>query len=262
MARNKKADDFFCIYYINFNKVFEIAMLLDNKVVTGEEKQKSNTNSVKLAAKVKAMLATVFDSSAEASYDYSRGSQLKTTVEIKMTNSVVLKDLMEQIGVSDTNISNAQNGQLIKIDDVNLSLVNEEETRQIKLVKQGVLDKFIHEDISIGEVMKPMLNDYSYQLIGKKENENYLIKIPANSENEFENNYTIDDLLLGEVSIIGVYKGLKTFDDLKNTFSYLTKDNEENQESEIIDSNSGEDVNIEVTYHYIDILAITQKIHM
>ncbi|PEI52001.1 hypothetical protein COF59_19140 [Bacillus pseudomycoides] len=261
MGREKKDSEFFCLYYINFNKVFEIAMLLDNKVVTAEEKQKDNKHSVKLAAKVKTMLATVFDSSAEASYDHSRGSQLKTTVEVKMTNSVVLKELISQISVTDINISSAKYGQLIKIDDVNLSLVNEEETRQIKLVKQGVLDKFIHEDISIGELMKPMLSDYSYQLTGEKEDENYLIKIPANSENEFENNYTIDDLLLGQVSLIGIYKGLKNSDDLKNTFAYLSNTNN-NQDTEITDSNTGEEVNVEKSYHYIDILAITQKIHM
>lgn len=261
MVRIKKENNFFCLYYINFNKVFEIAMLLDNKVATAEEKQKDNTHNVKLATKVKTMLAVVFDSSAEASYNYSHGSHLKTTVEIKMTNSVVLKELINKIKVNDTNISNAQQGQLVKIDDVNLSLVNEEETRQIKLIKQGVLDKFVHEDISIGELVKPMLSDYSYHLTGKKENENYLIKIPANAENEFENNYTIDDLLLGKVSLIGVYKGLKSSDDLKNTFTYLSKDNND-QETEIMDSNTGENTKVNESYHYIDILAITQNIYM
>ncbi|WP_133295814.1 hypothetical protein, partial [Burkholderia reimsis] len=68
---------------------------------------------------------------------------------------MVLKDLIEEVKLSDKNINDAQEGQLILIDDVNLSLANEEETRQIKLVKQGVLDRFVHEDISLGEVMKP-----------------------------------------------------------------------------------------------------------
>lgn len=177
-----------------------------------------------------------------------------------MTNSVVLKELIEEVKLSDKNIENAREGKLILIDEVNLSLVNEEETRQIKLVKQGVLDRFIHEDISLGEIMKPMLNDYSYQLTGKKGEENYLIKIPANADNEFENNYTIDDLLLGKVTLIGIYNGLKSSNDLKNTFTYL-KGNE-TQNDGIIDSQTGEEINEIEKYHYIDILAITQKIHM
>lgn len=259
MARKKKAE-LFCLYYINFSKVFEIAMLLDNKVITGEEVQKDSNHSIKLAAKVKNMLAMVFEGSADVGYDYSRGSQLRKTVEIKMTNSVVLKDLITEIKVDDENISTAQEGQLVQIDDVHLSLVNEEETRQIKLVKQGALDRFIQDDISIGELVKPMLSDYSYQLTGKKGNENYLIKIPANTENEFENNYTIDDLLLGKVSLIGVYNGVKSSKDLKNTFTYLTQNN--TQDEEILDSHTGENNNTDETYHYIDILAITQKIHM
>lgn len=259
MGSNKKSE-LFCLYYINFSKVFEIAMLLDNKVTTTEELQKDSKHNIKLAAKIKNMLAMVFEGSADISYDYSRGSQLKKTVEIKMTNSVVLKDLTTEIKVNDTNISKAKEGQLVQIDDVHLNLVNEEKARQIKIVKQGALDKFIHEDISIGELMKPMLSDYSYQLTGKKGEENYLIKIPANAENEFENNYTIDDLLLGKVSLIGIYNGIKSFKDLKNTFTYLTQNNAEDEE--IRDSNTGENNNIRESYHYIDILAITQKIHM
>ncbi|PET23445.1 hypothetical protein [Bacillus thuringiensis] len=259
MGRNKRKD-LFCLYYINFNKVFEIAMLLDNQIITGEETQKNRNHSLKLAAKIKNMLAMVFEGTADIGYNYSKGSQLKKTVEIKTTNSVVLKDLIEEVKLSDKNIENAREGKLILIDDVNLSLVNEEETRQIKLVKQGVLDRFIHEDISLGEIMKPMLNDYSYQLTGKKGEENYLIKIPANADNEFENNYTIDDLLLGKVTLIGIYNGLKSSNDLKNTFTYL-KGNE-TQNDGIIDSQTGEEINEIEKYHYIDILAITQKIHM
>ncbi|WP_156575167.1 hypothetical protein [Bacillus luti] len=259
MERNKRKD-LFCLYYINFNKVFEIAMLLDNQIITGEETQKNSNHSLKLAAKIKNMLAMVFEGTADIGYNYSKGSQLKKTVEIKMTNSVVLKDLIEEVKLSDKNIENAREGKLILIDDVNLSLVNEEETRQIKLVKQGVLDRFIHEDISVGEIMKPMLNDYSYQLTGNKGEENYLIKIPANADNEFENNYTIDDLLLGKVTLIGIYNGLKSSNDLKNTFTYL-KENETQNEG-IIDSQTGEEINEIEKYHYIDILAITQKIHI
>lgn len=259
MAKKKKVD-LFCLYYINFNKVFEITMLLDNKVITGEETQNNSNHSMKLAAKIKGMLAMVYEGTADIGYDYSKGSQLRKTVEIKMTNSVVLKDLIEEVKLSDRNIKDAQEGQLILVDDVNVSLVNEEETRQIKLVKQGVLDRFVHEDISLGEVMKPMLSDYSYQLTGKKGEDNYLIKIPVNADNEFENNYTIDDLLLGKVSLIGIYNGVKSSSDLKNTFTYL-KDNG-TQEDQIRDSQTGEETNIIEKYHYIDILAITQKIHM
>lgn len=259
MARKKK-NDLFCLYYINFNKVFEIAMLLDNKVITSEETQHNSNHSLKLAAKIKGMLAMIYEGTANIGYDYSKGSQLRKTVEIKMTNSVILKDLIEEVKLSDKNIRNAQEGQLILIDDVNLSLVNEEETRQIKLVKQGVLDRFIHEDISLGEVIKPMLSDYSYQLTGKKGEDNYLIKIPANADNEFENNYTIDDLLLGKVTLIGIYNGVKSSKDIKNTFTYLKENGTE--ENQVIDSHTGEETNVIEQYHYIDILAITQKIHM
>ena len=43
----------FSIYYINFEKVFEIAMLLDNKEVTSLEEDTGKSNRVKIGAKYK-----------------------------------------------------------------------------------------------------------------------------------------------------------------------------------------------------------------
>ncbi|PDY26967.1 hypothetical protein [Bacillus thuringiensis] len=264
---NVKKPDYFCVYYINFEKVFEIAMLIDNKVAVTEESSGDSKHTFKVSARIQAMLSKIFNASGDSSYEYAKSSGLKRTVEIKSTNSVILKDLIDEIKVTDETISSGQEtqeGQLIIINDIPLSILNEDEMRQMKLIKQGLFDRFTHEDISIGELFKSIANDYSYQMIGTKgENNKYLIKIPSDAENEFENKYTIDDLLMGEVTIIGIYKGQKEVKDLKSTFRYLTENGQSEEQNEIRHSSEQNNVALlEPKYHFIDVLAIVQKIKM
>lgn len=151
--------------------------------------------------------------------------------------------------------------------------------RQMKLIKRGLLDKFIHEDMSIGELMKTISEDYNYLLTSNRFDKKVLIKIPSKLENEFENNYTIDDILNGSTTIIGVYRGLRKLEDFKSTFQYLTSVGSENDVEEdstgadIIESSSEYPQNAKQyevdndnyhydNYHYIDVLAIIQKIEL
>ncbi|WP_411955607.1 hypothetical protein ACKXGF_14400 (plasmid) [Alkalibacillus sp. S2W] len=253
----------FNVFYINFEKVFEIAMLLDNEVVTTKEKTDDSKHRTKLSAKIQALLAGVFNGSAQGEYEFSKGTNLKKTVEVKSTNAIILRELISSIKLTDTDIQEAQEGQLIIIDNVQLSLQNEEETRQMKLIKQGLLDKFTHEEISVGELLKNIGQDHSYLITSKKKmDEKYLFKIPSEVESEFENGYTIDDLFIGEVSIIGIHKGQRTISDLKSTFSYLTQENKVDDD-EILDSDTDEHkatYEDEKAFNYIDLLAIVQRI--
>ncbi|UOR14103.1 hypothetical protein [Halobacillus amylolyticus] len=256
--------DHFSVFYLNFDKVFEIAMLLDNKVPTQEDQNEQKTHTTKLTARLKAMLSTIFTAEGEGSYEFSKATGLNKTVEIKTTNAVILRSLISAIKVVDGDIDKANEGQLVLINDIELSLSNEEETRQMKLVKQGVLDRFTHEDISIGELMKTIGEDHSYLITAKKNSEQYLFKIPSEVQNEFENNYTIDDLFVGNVSLIGIYKGNREIRDLKSTFSYLTQndtsvDDEEIEESSESESGVEKDHNNEM-YRYLDLLAIVQRL--
>ena len=74
-----------------------------------------------------------------------------------------------------------------------------------------------------------MLQDYAYILKGTVFDDNIkdavaeiIIKIPLEIQNEFENKYCINDLLIGHVSIVGVYKGLVEEESISsNTFTYL-----------------------------------------
>ncbi len=260
----------FSIYYINFEKVFEIAMLLDNKEVTSLEEDTGKNQRVKIGAKIQATIKLIYSAFADGEYETSKTSNTKKIIEVKYTNAIFLKSIMDEIENQQTELSSSSEGQLV-IQDVKLTISNEEEMRQMKLIKQGLLDKFMEEDISIDEMLKTVTEDYSYLLTSSEDNKNILIKIPSKLENEFENNYTIDDILNGTTTVVGVYRGIRKSNDFKSTFQFLTAANQEENSEEvgeetIIESSSNPEPEAnsleEDEFHYLDVLAVIQKIKL
>ena len=94
-----------------------------------------------------------------------------------------------------------------------------------------------------------------------------------------ESSYSVDDLFIGKVSIVGLYKGKIKFESLKNSFEFfqelgtiqdLTLENK-NEVKEVQDSqfNNEENknnyffsssINDSKEFHYIDLLAIIQNV--
>ena len=66
-----------------------------------------------------------------------------------------------------------------------------------------------------------MLKDYKYYLMCEKDTEKFYIDIPMKAEKEFENEYSIYDLEIGKVNIIGIYRTDKYDPKNKTTFSKL-----------------------------------------
>ena len=99
-----------------------------------------------------------------------------------------------------------------------------------------------------------------------------IIKIPMEIQSEFENKYNINDLLIGHVSIVGIYKGIVGEEFItSNTFTYFQevgarKEKQEETVNKIIKSN-GESVSYDNImkkkdndYHFVDTLAIIQDV--
>lgn len=113
---------------------------------------------------------------------------------------------------------------------------------------------------------------YSYKLKGELtgSEEKLLVKIPLTFESEFENLYNVDDLFIGNVSLIGIYKGKTKINGLKNSFQFfqeLGQNSESDSDNEIHNSQyptatvvrlKSEDDGLD--YTYIDLLAIVQVI--
>lgn len=268
----------FNIYYINFPKVYELKMILSNIVKISQEVEKEDQSDERLESSIKAKLGTsileLFNISGgvSAKSETAERSKMIETFEVKATKSVILDEILNKSSITEFE-KQVPEGKLIQIKNVKLSLDNEEELRSAKLISNGMLKGLQlpeAEGLDINNVFNSILKDYAYKLIGKTDsNQKILIKIPTSFENEFESQYGIDDLFLGKVTILGIYKGKVKLDDLKNTIDYFSEigsaDASNRIGSEIKDSqlppNSGvaED-NEKSTYHFIDVLAILQNI--
>lgn len=278
----------FNIYYINFPKVYEIKMMLSNIISLNKEITKDL--SADGQASVKAKLGINFmewfkmgETEASADIKGTGSKKVFETFEIKTTKSVILNDIIEK-SKTIKDFSNMQEGELLRIDNLNLSLENEEELRMVKFINSGAFKDFAipgANGLDMNNLFNSMFKDYTYKIKGKfSENDNILIKIPLTFESEFESSYSVDDLFVGKVTVIGLYKGKIKVDDLKNSFQYFqelgqlqnafptNKEDDEIEESHYENTNnvnsafnfkSSGDGN---EYHYIDLLAIIQSINL
>lgn len=278
----------FNIYYINFPKVYEIKMMFSNIVSKGKEvtTDKAIEGDVDIKAQMGAKFFNLFNVGGDigGGVKGSDSKKVLETFEVKTTKSVILNDVVERCQ-SISSFEGVTEGQLIMIDNVKLSLENEGELRTVKLFQSGAF-----KDMSVPgangfdftNLFNSMFKDYAYKIKGSLNNkpESILIKIPLTFENEFESSYSVDDLFVGKVSILGLYKGKITIDELKNSFQFFQElgslqntiaKTSSSEDDEIQDSQYPQD-EVEAykftssgdgkDYHYIDLLAIVQKVNI
>lgn len=276
----------FNIYYINFPKVYEIKMMLSNVIALNREKQTDSTDQkdVDYKGKLGVNFLNFFNIDAEASNKNSKSDSQKVleTFEIKTTKSIILSEIIER-SERTQDFSNLEEGQLIKIDNVNLSLENEPELRTVKLFTSGSFKGMNipgANGFDINNLFNSMFKDYAYKMKGMltDSEKEVLIKIPLTFESEFESSYSVDDLFIGKVSIVGLYKGKIKIEALKNSLDFFQElgsmqnilnspANDEIQDSQyqtqtnnnnFLFTSSGQS---DKEYHYIDLLAIVQNVN-
>jgi hypothetical protein len=271
--------DLFNIYYINYQKVYEIAMMENNRIrshITNERlfsAESAGSLKTSTSAKVGFPFASVkTDMGFDAISSETRSSKFIESIEIKTTKSVLLHRIIKNCKSLQKFEGVATEGDLIKIDNVELRIMDEASLRQILFLRRDALKGIRVEGIEINNLITSLLSDYAYILIGKVGDEELVIKIPAEAQSEFESKYNVDDLLIGKVSIIGVYKAKVSEKAVtKNTFTFMAEVGSAlpTVESRIIDSNQAAIVNNGITLnqycedsdlHYIDVFAIVQDV--
>ena len=277
----------FNIYYINFPKVYEIKMMLNNLILAGQtvEADKKIEGEAYLKTKLGFNILDLFklgEAEAGGSLKGSGSKKVLETFEIKTTKSIILDEVVRKCSEIQ-NFEKIIEGELIKIDNVKLSLENEDELRIVKFINSGAMKDFATpgtNGLDMNNIFNSMFKDYAYKIKGQaKDNQNILIKIPLTFESELESSYSVDDLFVGNVSVVGLYKGKIKVDDLKNSFQYFqelgqlqtafpnTKENEEIENSHYITQDSPNQFTFKSSgdgkeYHYIDLLAIIQNINI
>lgn len=278
--KQKSKSKDFNIYYLNFSKVYEIAMMINNVILTKIERGNSESfeDQYGYTASVSAQGTKMFldgikaSISADAKETAVSTSRVVESLDVKTTKSILLRRVIEQC-TSIEKLNSSKEGELIKIDKVKLKILNEDSLRQFLILRRDALKGMHIEGMDINNLIASMLQDYAYILKGKcdTDKEELIIKIPMEIQSEFENKYNIDDLLIGHVSLVGIYKGKIEKDFItSNTFTYFQgAGNKHNQDDEdtkkIIKSNSqpqisSTDTGSQQEYHYIDILAIIQDV--
>lgn len=284
MSKNeekRECEKCFNIYYINLSKVYELSMMINNTILTNVQKERNN--SLKTSKSTKASLGGTLQTDSEylasiksvlesnIASENASSSKIIENLDIKTTKSILLNKIKVKC-IDNKRIDEFSEGDLIKIDNVQLSILDRDTLQQMLLLKRDALKGMKVDGMEINNLVTSIIKDYSYILIGQIENDSknkFIIKIPFEIENEFENNYGVDDVLLGKVSLIGIYKSKnKVSDIISNTLNYfMTNENTLNNvknfkiiQSDIDNNKEHGKVEDKDEYHYIDIIALIQEI--
>lgn len=276
----------FNLYYVNYAKVYEIKMMLNNRVAVAQsiEKGKEGEAGINIEASSALDFLKLFKGEAQIGSEAkgSISSKVIETLEVKTTKSIILNEVFDKCNEIKSFSSKVEEGSLVLINNVSLSLINDFELRTVKLFNSGAFKNLPipnTEGFDLTNLFNSMFKDYAYKISGllSSSSDKILIKIPVSFDNEFESSYSVDDLFIGKVSILGIYKGAVPLKRLKNTFEYFSElgsiqnglsqvdESEEIQDSqypkkEDKTTHSYWGSNDSTLYHYIDLLAIVQNI--
>lgn len=283
---DKKKSRDFNIYYLNFSKVYEIAMMINNVILTKIETDNSSsfeaqygfTSSISAQGTKDFLDGIKASISADAKETSTSSSKVVESLDVKTTKSILLRRVIDQCATV-TKLDSSTEGDLVKIDRVKLELLNEESLRQFLILRRDALKGMRVEGMEVNNLVSSMLQDYAYILKGTVYDESskqpvaeIIIKIPMEIQSEFENKYNINDLLIGHVSIVGIYKGVVSEEFIaSNTFTYFQeagarKERQEASANKVIKSNTQpiphatEKQKSDDEYHFVDTLAIIQDV--
>lgn len=278
----------FSLYFINTDKVYEIAMLLNNKIITGGTRENETESSVdiKTSLGINSNLSYLEAIKGELGLSKEVHDGMKSKVlenfDVKTTKSNMLARIISKAKDYD---DASKVGDLVCLRNVTLSLMNEEDSYAVtKMILNGAFkdtkissnsdDMQIELDLSA--MINSVLKDCAYELECKNQETKFLITVPMTFENDFENSYNIYDLQAGSVTVIGINRGVrkhKRRKSLQEIFSEkdgpMGNGKYENQGLQLESSTEEKDCNIippkndedDESETVIDVIAIIQEIN-
>ncbi|SFO29727.1 hypothetical protein SAMN04487831_11733 [Pseudobutyrivibrio sp. UC1225] len=279
----------FNLYYLNYTKAFEIAMQIDNKVLEKQIKEKSSEGSADLGASGEApeinLLSKILPKlNADISIHGSKATRAEDTLKVVSTKSTILNPVIQK-SVEVRKLGAEQVGKLLKIRDVSLKIANQQDISGTKILLSGLLKDIPVEGLGqmdFGALLNVFLKDASYIITGKlpekvnkdkRDGENttdrLLLKIPMQMEQEMENSYSISDLEIGPVTLIGIYRGIFKYKDIRKKIDIISQMQTEKEPVDIdVEIDEGRDNVDELlaelgpndSVHYIDVIAIIQEL--
>jgi len=248
-----KQDRLFNLFYINYQKAYEIATLIDNRIPLRsiDEKGKETSkygdvlNSLCEGDELNVRLTTRNEKVYIDEYNYAT------------SNSTVLETVNEAAREIDENskLVDTKPETIVLLNNCRLEIVNNPEIANVKNLINVTLNNVSNGSGNANSPAEALLKDYAYVIEARCKDSFYLVtfKIPMTSENEFLSGYTVSDLEFGLFSIVGIYKGCfskKMLYEKLNGFSSQQK-----FYVNTLNNNNGE-----MRTHYIDLIGIMQYI--
>lgn len=269
----------FNIYYINYEKAFEISMLIDNKVLDKVVHERFSLGNLdgsigvetKTLGEVPIVGKYLPSLDLDASLSGQKSKKVIDSINVASTKSTILNPIFAK-AIEVRKLDDNKIGNLVKIRNVSLRVKNSSDILSSKTLLSGLVNQIPvdgYGDMNLTGLFEVLLKDSAYILIGKAKKQfigadSIAIKIPIQAENELENQYSITDLEIGQVTVIGIYRGkyatnvlLKKVDTLKKLQGLSTQDS-----SEIETDIAGEEEADNAPIHFIDVIAIIQEINL
>ena len=231
--KNQKNNYLFNLFYLNTSKTHEIAMLIDNKIMKTIEKEQTSEELLKRSISGSYGKKDVFANEIGYSNEESSKKRVYENFDVKTTKSIMLRKIYET-ALENSN-KKLQEGDLVVFENIELQQRNIDDTIMILNILQD--SKFKNQgnedlEINLNKMMEKMLDDftidYTFKYKWKNESEeHYIIQLPYKSSDNFENGYQHNDLQLGKLSLIGIYRGKVNFsekDSISSKFLDLMKD--------------------------------------
>ena len=285
----------FNIYYINQEKASEISMLFDNEIVEKITRIKNTELTIDgdadvntgATSKIPIIGQYLPSLDLKGSLTNNRSNRVEDTVKVVSSKSTILKPLYEK-AKEVRRLDDSKVGNLVKIKDVFLSVANSKDVLATKALMSGLLSQVPVEglgNIDLTSLMEVMFKGSAYVLCGKLphrfgKDEHMMLKIPMSAENEMESQYSISDIEIGKVTVIGIYRGEFTKSVVESKINRLLALNEagkENQDQITTDHDDSIDIEDGVReedkknisnssgnnkVHYIDVISIIQEINV
>ena len=271
----------FNVYYINYAKAFEITMQMDNKILEQTIKERGWDVSANAHGEFdvkQSFLNALFPKlSASSDLKGSKSSKTTDTIKVVSTKSTVLSPIVKK-ATEVKKIDDNKIGNLIKIKNVQLTVHNGNDMMAVKALLSGFLDQIPVEGLGqkdLTGLADAFFKGASYILTGKmpekvntgKKGDQIILKIPIQLENEMESQYSIADIEIGPVTVIGIYRGKHNAGEVRARMDMLSAYNERKSSIEIETADDatnpdrkGFDAKAEM--HYIDVIAVIQELNV
>lgn len=241
--KQKGEKKIFSLYYINTEKVYEIAMLLNNRIVTSGTSENESESTIQKQTNIGINSNLKYLESVKSELGLSQNIQIHNGIkskvlenfDVKTTKSNMLESIIAKANVYKEN-KNINLGDLILLKNASLVLLNAEESYAVtKMILNGAFkdtkissnsdDMKIEFDLSA--MINSLLKDCAYELGCIVGNKKFLLTIPMTFENDFENSYNIYDLQVGTVTVLGIYRGKRQYEKRLSLQEIFSENNEQ-----------------------------------